>query len=222
MRSAFETIPSALVTGVQVICQYHRGEPAIASTFSAGPGFRLPFLAALMRFADELDVDAPRVAMADVKQFRLPPEDEVYWWVHNSTRIHVGDGNAVLIQVFLHPADMRLRNGLKLLFLESFRSKNRPITDFLNSYGMHIVFDAQSDVFPNEAYEKLPERIASRVRDFLDSPRYWVDETETSSALRELSVLETTGARQNDQERFKGSQPSEAPAPHGRRQNGQP
>lgn len=73
-----------LVEAVALISKGHRKVPLGAAEYEplawGGGTIRLRLLAALLRFADELDIDHRRVDMERMKLLRLPAISQLHWW----------------------------------------------------------------------------------------------------------------------------------------------
>ena len=85
------TIPSGseyLVADLMDVCKYHSKLPiADCPSTELGRQVRRRLVAALLRFADELDVSKHRVSIETVKNFSFDPHNSVYWWLHNRTKV---------------------------------------------------------------------------------------------------------------------------------------
>ena len=82
------------------VCKYH-AKLAITEcpiTFTLDKRGRKQLVAALVRFADELDVDGHRVSIETVKNFHLDPRNAVYWWLHQLTKVIIA-GNVMMTAV---------------------------------------------------------------------------------------------------------------------------
>lgn len=73
-----------LVEAVALVSKGHRKVPLGDDEYEplawGGGMIRLRLLAALLRFADELDIDHRRVDMERMKLLRLPPVSQLHWW----------------------------------------------------------------------------------------------------------------------------------------------
>ena len=67
--------------------------------FTDYPNSRKKMVASLLRFADELDISSTRVKIETVKIFSITPENSVYWWLHNYTKINFVGSNKVRLKV---------------------------------------------------------------------------------------------------------------------------
>ncbi len=74
----------ALVEAVALVAQAHRKVDLSSAEYDplphGGETLRLRLLAALLRFADELDIDYRRVDLEAMKLMNLPVESQLHWW----------------------------------------------------------------------------------------------------------------------------------------------
>jgi len=196
LGEAAKTIPEELVDDLMDVCKYHARMPIseCPRTLKFDPTGRKQLVAALLRFADELDVDSHRVSMETVKNFRLDPRNSVYWWLHNRTKVVFAARNLVLLTIRMHPDDLKEYGRLvHAAFVTEFRSKNAPVLSLLARDGIPIlvsddsgvVADDHAERFPNDVCEALEAmqagrdpvlEIADEVRTWLRAVRYEVSE----------------------------------------------
>ncbi len=86
-----------LVEAVALVAKGHRrvdlGGPEYESFAHGGETLRLRLLAALLRFADELDIDHRRVDLEQMKLLALPVESQLHWWkCHYVGGVSIVDG----------------------------------------------------------------------------------------------------------------------------------
>ena len=118
-------------------------------------------VAALLRFADELDVDGHRVSIETVKNFRLDPGNAVYWWLHNRTEVVFDPRNVVTLTVWLHPGDVeRFGAFVHAAFIDEFRTKNHAVLTVLARHSIPIVVSSESKVIGDNRADPLPPEIA--------------------------------------------------------------
>lgn len=196
---AARSIPEDLVDDLMDVCKHHTKLPITDCPiqFKFDQSGRKQLVAALLRFADELDIDSRRVSMETVKTFSLDPRNSIYWWIHNRTRIDFSSRNVVSILIRLNPADIA-RNGqnIHVAFITEFQSKNRPVLTVLAQNGIPIVISDDSKVVPDDRAELLPQDINEALkliekkrdplRDLADEIRIWLRAVryETSDAAR--------------------------------------
>lgn len=157
---ALKTVPFKLISDLMDICKFHSSTLPITScgsNLTLYPEMRKKLIAALLRFADELDIDSKRVSIETVKNFSFDPHNSLYWWFHNLTTVSFISKNVVLLKVVLHPEDMRNYESLiKQVYIESFKTKNQIILDALAREGIPIRIDSDSKVEEYKFAGKLP------------------------------------------------------------------
>ena len=110
-------------------------------------GIRVQFIAAVLRFADELDIDANRVQIDVVRNFRLEPHNAVYWYIHNATRIEFVEPNQIRIDIVLRPEEAaEFGQLLEDLVIREFERKNQPVLKALVAAQLPIVISEKSGV----------------------------------------------------------------------------
>jgi hypothetical protein len=167
LGKATKEIDPKLVDDLIDICRYHStlsiNECPINSTYY--PTERLQLIAALLRFADELDIEANRVTIETVKNFSFDADNSVFWWMHNRTAINFITNNMIRIDIQLHPKDYATYGSLiQEIFIEEFKKKNAPVVDILckNQFPIHISND--SKVMENNRFEPLPQDIVNAIQ----------------------------------------------------------
>jgi len=119
---------------------------------------RRRFVAALLRFGDELDIDQYRVNTDTVKEFGYETENSIYWYLHERTQIKI-DKNEVIITVPLNPYDYELcHEAIEKLIITEFKRKNKILTDILIKNGITIFISESSKVFAYQYTSRLPEK----------------------------------------------------------------
>jgi len=177
---AAKQIPPDLVSDLIDVCKYHSKLPIneCPITFKSDPNERKQLVAAILRFSDELDIDKNRVTIETVKNFRLDPNNAVYWWLHNFTTLSISDHNAITLIVQLNPVDKEKYGSIVLTaFITNFQTKNRPVIIILNQNGIPVTMNAESRVEENSYTEQLPQEIARALESMEDR----------SDPLRELA-----------------------------------
>lgn len=91
------SVPYDLVDDLMDVCKFHSKLPIndCPDFFKDYPDSRKKLIASILRFADELDISSTRINIETVKIFSLYPENSVYWWLHNYTKINFVDYNKV-------------------------------------------------------------------------------------------------------------------------------
>jgi hypothetical protein len=161
------TIPEELVGDLMDVCKHHTKLPITDCplTFRRDPNGRKQFVAALLRFADELDIDVNRVSIETVKTFNLDPHNSVFWWLHNRTKLTFPARNVVLLSVWLHPDDAAKHGPqIQSTFINEFQSKNQPVLTMLAKNGLPIVISHESKVEADDRSQPLPPEIANALQ----------------------------------------------------------
>jgi NACHT domain len=197
---AAKSIPEELVDDVMDVCKHHTKVPITdcPTQFKFDQSNRKQLVAALLRFADELDIDSRRVSIETVKTFSLDPGNSIYWWIHNRTTISFSSRSVVSIVIRLSPADiMRHGQSIHVAFITEFQSKNRPVLTVLGQNGVPIVVSDDSKVIADERAEDLPpdirnslkaiEKRKDPLRDLAEEVRIWLRAVryETSDISRQ-------------------------------------
>lgn len=167
LGSAAETIPEDVVVDLMDVCLYHSKLPIIHCPlfFKYDPTHRKQLIAALLRFADELDMDGNRASIEIVKNFRLPPRNSVYWWLHNRTKVVFVARNVILLTIRLHPDDLKAYGPVVYAgFITEFQSKNRPVMHVLRQNAIPMALDADSQVVEDYYTEPLPAEIVEALQ----------------------------------------------------------
>lgn len=146
---------------------------------------RRRFIAALLRFGDELDIDQYRVKTDTVKEFGYEVENRVYWFLHNITNIKIVK-NEVIITITLNPEDYPLCHSTinKLIILE-FKQKNKILTDILTKNDIPVFISEDSNVISYEYAERLTNDELNLIID-LGKKKI---EQETESNFKLINIL---------------------------------
>jgi WD40 repeat protein len=164
LGQAAKSIPEELVADLMDICKYHSKLPITdcPSSFAFDPSQRKQFVAAILRFADELDIDGQRVLIEIVSNFKLDPQNSLYWWLHNRTKIIFIARNVVLLNIRLEQNDLlNFGSLIKETFISEFQAKNQPILNVLRQNGVPMAISAESDVVKDDLAEPLPFEIVN-------------------------------------------------------------
>ncbi len=183
LGNAAQSIPADLVADLMDVCKHHTTLPIgacpVVSKFD--PTLRKRFVAALLRLADELDVDSNRVSLETVKTFRIDPQSGAFWWLHNRTKVIFPSSNVIQINVRLHPADSTsLGSLIRTSYITGLQVKNQSVLSVLAQHGIPLVISADSGVTEDEYAERLPNDIAQAL---LESH---VKSTQTSAQRERL------------------------------------
>jgi hypothetical protein len=170
---AARTIPEELVDDLMDACKYHAklSIDDCKHSFKLDPSQRKQVVAALLRFADELDVDGHRVSIETVKNFRLDAHNSVYWWLHNRTKVVFNARNAITLTIRLHPDDVRRHGALvQAAFIAEFQRKNQPVLSVLARNSIPIVISAYSQVVEYRRADPLPPEIVQALQAMQGAP----------------------------------------------------
>jgi len=164
LSQGIKSIPYDLVDDLMDVCKFHSKLPIndCSDFFDGYPDSRKKMVASLLRFADELDISSTRVNIETVKIFCINPENSVYWWLHNYTKINFVGIRKVLLKVNLHPEDFKLYGSSVCEdYITNFRLKNQPVLNVLVEQDIPIVIDNNSDVVAHTRAEKFPPEITA-------------------------------------------------------------
>ena len=164
LSHGIKSVPYDLVDDLMDVCKFHSKLSIndCPDNFSGYPTSRKRMVAALLRFADELDISSTRVKIETVKIFSITPENRVYWWLHNYTKIDFVESNNVRLKVDLHPEDFDLYGSfVREDYITNFKNKNKPVLDVLVRQKIPIIIDNNSDVVAHPRVEKFPPEITA-------------------------------------------------------------
>jgi hypothetical protein len=156
--------------------------------FDQDPTGRKQLVAALLRFADELDIDSRRVNIHTVLAFSLDPQNSVHWWFHENIRVFLENGR-VTIRTLLHPDDFKEYEPLAYdNSIGRFQRKNKLVMDVLNWYRHPAWISYMSKVVEAPYSPKLPVEI-TEVLDEMKAPRKPREEREATNLLKNADRL---------------------------------
>ena len=169
MSQIIRNIPKKLFKAVLDICKYHSSLDL--NQISEDPhhlSWNIKKIAALLRLADELDIDENRINIETVKNKDFPAENRLYWWLHNSTEVYLKN-NLIFINVVLCSQQIKKYGGIiKSFYLDRFVNKNKEIIDILNKNNVSINISAFTDFRKNDYFE-IPKDILSEISMFENS-----------------------------------------------------
>lgn len=193
LGSTAKSIPEELVEDLMDVCMYHSKLNITDCTkeFRFDPTGRKRLIAALLRFADELDIDSNRVEIDSVRTFSISPENSIYWWLHHQTKIVFTAENVLLITVRLHPEDFkRHERFIYDLFINKFKSKNEYVINVLAEYGIPLIISSKSKVVDHSFSGKFPDEI-SQVLLEVENPRSLSMEEDQATHAEHLKQYPT-------------------------------
>lgn len=118
---------------------------------------RRKLVASILRFGDELDIDNRRVDIDTAKIFGFSMENEIFWYLHNNTRIKI-EGSEIIITITLCEEDYNKYSSIvNELLIENFKNKNKILTDILTKYGIPVFVSEKSKVIMNDFTIKISE-----------------------------------------------------------------
>ena len=164
LSPAIKSLPYDLVDDLMDVCKFHSTLPIndCSDLFNDNPNSRKKMVAALLRFADELDISNTRVNIGTAKIFSMYPDNSVYWWLHNYTKVNFVNPNKVRLKVHLHSEDFESYGSFVCEdYLTTFKSKNQPVLDVLVGQNIPIIIDNNSDVVAHNRAEKFPPKITA-------------------------------------------------------------
>jgi hypothetical protein len=167
LNLAGKSVPVDLFDDLMDVCKYHTkypiGECPIA--FKLDPNARKQLVAAVLRFADELDIDANRVNFETVRTFNLDPRNAVHWWLHSRTKVAFTTRSAVRLITWLNVSDSKeFGDIIQDAFIAEFQSKNKSVLDILRQHKIPFTIDAASGVETLDRADPLPEDVKSVLR----------------------------------------------------------
>jgi tetratricopeptide (TPR) repeat protein len=186
LGKSIQSVPDEILSDLIDICKYHSklDISECSLQFEIHTKGRKQLIAALVRFADELDVEKSRVSIETVMTFSLEPENAYYWWLHYLTTVEIND-NILILKVRLNPQDYSLYSSfVKENYLESFRKKNKPVLDILNSKSIPISISSNSEVVAYEYAKKLPPEIVKVIEGMKSEVA--VDKTTSTTETKRL------------------------------------
>lgn len=155
---ATKTIHQDLLSDLLDVCKFHSRLPITEcpSCFKIHPNERKQLVAAILRFADELDISKNRVNFEVIKSFRLPRENSIYWWLHNQTYVSFKSKNEIVINVMLHPDDKKKYQYIIYdKIINEFQNKNQQTLSILNRNLIPIFFSPDSAIIEDNHSTKF-------------------------------------------------------------------
>lgn len=168
LGSAAQSIQGHMVQGLLYICKCHSGFQFLKclSRVRNDAVGRKRLLAALLRFADELDKNNKHVDLQTISHFSTDDSNTVRWWLLNNTEIDFSIQNVVNIKVKLHSKDFaQFREAIYRVIIEKFREKNQEVLNVLRDNSILITIGSESEVIQDDSAEMLPEKIKNYLRD---------------------------------------------------------
>lgn len=165
--NAIKTIPWDMVSDLADICMYHSQLPITNCPPESPLGNgRKRFVAALLRFSDELDIGNDHVNDEVIKDFSLDPNNSVYWWLHGNARVSFHAKNLLQIQLIIHPDNEDYGTVLREVFIEGFMNKNKQVLDELWNQNIPLSYHHKTGIVIEKFARKLPEYIINEILNF--------------------------------------------------------
>ena len=129
------------------ICIYHsKLQISDCTEKSKLTSIRTRLVAALLRFADELDIDASRVHIETMAAFGYKTENAVFWYLHSRTKVTIKD-SAVTVTVFLNQNDYNnYASCIDKIYIQNFKFKNKILTDIISQNKINVFISECSEV----------------------------------------------------------------------------
>ena len=141
---AVKRLPGDLITPIKHVVRYHSQLDVEQCPKTFLGTRRLRLLAALLRFADELDICRDRVNINEVHLYPRPLPAEYWWWIHYYTTEIEISGYQLTFHLRLHPADeANHKHQLRVLIKDDFERKNNKIVRTLAGYGIPLVYQEE-------------------------------------------------------------------------------
>ena len=162
LHTASRSVPGVNVGDLMDICQYH-SQLNIDDCPYEGLHIkttRKRLVAAILRYADELDITDNRVDIDTVKVFNLPCKSAFIWWLHNLTTITKITDHCLMLKVVMYTADFQKYGSLvKEHFIEGFRIKNQKIQNVFVDHNISLEIHGDSSVEGDDHVEQLPAEV---------------------------------------------------------------
>jgi len=173
LHEACRDFQTNLRKDLEDICLYHSKYPIIdcEENLSIIIGGRKRLIAAILRLADELDIDYNRIRDSDYKILKRDSKNLVYWLKHKYTTVQI-QGNEINLTIALYPTDLeKYGHILQGSIINDFCCKNKKVMEVLNFYGINIKLSDQSDrkngipkLIADRGQEKIPTDIVDEFK----------------------------------------------------------
>lgn len=145
-----------LVDDIRDLCLFHSSLPIgdCPQRFAVLTTGRKRLLAALLRMADELDIDKSRVDFTKLRSMRLRAANSIFWWLHHLTHVDTATRGIVRLEVLLNPMDADLLRNIETTYGDHFVFKNREVVHVLATHGLPLILEHEVRTF--EKAQRLP------------------------------------------------------------------
>ncbi len=160
-------VPYDLVPDLMDICVHHTSRPILEcpSNLAGGGLGRKRLIAAILRFADELDIDGNRVEISAVTNFNIDPENALFWWLHHQTKVTFAPPNVFSLNIRLNETDYREFAAIvESKYFRRFQLKNLETLTILQDFGFPIHLSADGGVRSFPTAKPLPEPVRNVLR----------------------------------------------------------
>lgn len=144
-HAASATIDQHLAEDMMDMCRYHTKLPIdeCEHNGSVDHKVRKQLVAAMLRLADECDIDSIRVNMETPHTFAIDPENAMWWFLHGHTKLHLASNGLITLVVALNEKQIDLlSSAVRSCYIEKFAAKNATLLDVLARASLIIHFDA--------------------------------------------------------------------------------
>jgi hypothetical protein len=134
LHEAIQHIPHYLVDSLINVCKFHSKLPITEypKPLRNDPNKHKKTIAALLRFADELDIDRSRCDKDTVEIFKHNPSNGVYWYLHYQTEVVFNPPVEICITIKLDPEDFKIYgNYIKEKCIDNLEKKNKSVLNAL-------------------------------------------------------------------------------------------
>lgn len=147
------------------ICIYHsKLQISDCTEKSKLTSIRTRLVAALLRFVDELDIDASRVHIETMAAFGYKTENAVFWYLHSRTKVTIKD-SAVTVTVFLNQNDYNnYASCIDKIYIQNFKLKNKILTDIISQNKINVFISECSEVAIDRFQQDLPQEVATTLK----------------------------------------------------------
>jgi hypothetical protein len=195
LGKALRRIPDGLLISDLIdICKYHSKLPIneCPKELISDSNGRKQLITALLRLADELDIDSNRISSVDLLKYcTVDPNFIIRWWIHGITTITFRNNgnisNEILINIRLNEKDSS-NYGEKFynFVINSFLTRNNPVLNIIVKNGLPIVIDANSGISTEKNLKSIPTEISSAIEEEKELLR---SQEGLKSSIEELNIL---------------------------------
>jgi len=162
LSKALVPVSPKCVMDIVDICRFHSKSniEECPDSFMGISSNRKRFIAALLRFADELDFKAGDVDHELIKRFGLTPGNKLSWWLLKRLTVSVQDLNGLKITASVNKTDFENFKTQLLAMIREIWQKNFSVISVLQEHGLTLSLTDDSGAIIVEESEDIPEFIA--------------------------------------------------------------